>query len=252
MNRQQEREAPVFILDRPAHGGNVGSVMRAMGNMGFTRLRLVSPREFPHPEAVNFAAGCAPLLEGVEVFSSLDAALADITWLVATTNRFRGQRHTVYSPRQLGAVLPGVLEVAGQRVGILFGTERTGLETADLARAHVLCNIPTAGLDGSLNLAQAVLVIAYELMLGLEAGRSFQAVPVVGETAPVALMDRFFAHLEEVLFRIGFLKPHQDRHMMGSLRALFMRAAPDRREVAILRGILNEVLAYPQRERQEP
>lgn len=242
-------EKPVFILDRPAHGGNVGATMRAMGTMGFDRLRLVNPREFPHADAVSFAAGCADLLAGVEVFTSLEEALADITWLVATTNRFRGQRHTVYTPRQLGGVLPGKLAMGGQRVGILFGTERTGLETADLARAHVLCNIPTGGGDGSLNLSQAVMVIAYELMLGLGQGAGFQAERLNGERATVNQMDRFFVHLEETLMTIGFLKPGQERHMMGSLRALYLRSEPDAREVAILRGMLNEVLAYPHRGR---
>ena len=233
-----------IILVRPAHGGNIGAVARAMDNMGFSRLRLVAPRQFPHADALDFAAGAAPVLDGARVYDDVAAAVADLNYLVATSNRSRGQRHTVLTPRELGQRLPGVAARPDARIGILFGTERTGLETVDVARCDVVCNIPTAGTNGSLNLAQAALVVLYELMLGTGAGASFAFDPhSQGSRADGASMERFFQHLETVLRQIGFLVPTQKRHMMGSLRALFLRAAPDRREVAILRGILNEVIA---------
>jgi tRNA (cytidine32/uridine32-2'-O)-methyltransferase len=235
----------VVILDRPAHAGNIGAVARAMGNMGLLQLRLVNPRQFPHEDANQFAAGYQEVLASAELFPDLTAAVADLHFLVATSNRPRGQRHTVLTPRQLAQQLPTVLAQPGTRVGLLFGTERTGLETSDLQRAHWICNIPTHLGNGSLNLGQAVLIVAYELMLGQAQGSSFAFDPSHdGERASSAEMDRFFSHLRETLITIGFLRDEQSRHIMGSIRALFLRAIPDRREVAILRGMLNEMVAF--------
>ncbi|MBF0184057.1 MAG: RNA methyltransferase [Magnetococcales bacterium] len=235
----------VVILDRPAHAGNIGAVARAMGNMGLLRLRLVNPRQFPHEDARQFAASHGAILDQTEIFPDLGSALADLHFLVATSNRPRGQRHTVLTPRQLAAQLPAVLAHPGTTVGLLFGTERTGLETSDLERAHWICNIPTHLGNGSLNLAQAVLLVAYELMLGNEQGDSFAFDPSHdGVRASVADLDRFFEHLRTTLLTIGFLRDEQNRHIMGSIKALFLRAVPDRREIAILRGMLNEMLAF--------
>ncbi|MBF0323197.1 MAG: RNA methyltransferase, partial [Magnetococcales bacterium] len=168
-------ETVVVILDRPAHPGNIGACARAMANMGLHRLRLVNPREFPHPDAVEFAVGAAWILEESQIFSTLDAALADRNFVVATTNRTRGQRQVVVTPRELGVRLPEILARPETRVGLLFGTERTGLETRDVERADWICNIPTSGTHGSLNLAQAVLILGYEIMLGRDRGHSFAA-----------------------------------------------------------------------------
>ena len=239
----------VVILDRPAHGGNIGAAARAMGTMGLSRLRLVSPRQFPHEDAVQFAVGYTEILDRAELFTDLSRAVADLNFLVATSNRPRGQRHTVCTPRQLAQELPSILAWPGTEVGLLFGTERTGLETVDLERADRICNIPTAGGKGSLNLGQAVMVVVYEILLGLSGGESFAFDPSrEGARASADDMARFFEHLRSVLLHIEFLRSEQPRHMMGTLRALFHRAALDRREVAILRGILNEVLAFQERQ----
>lgn len=238
----------VVILDRPAHGGNIGATARAMGTMGLSRLRLVNPRQFPHEDAIHYATGYTAILEQAELFDNLPAAVADLNYLVATSNRSRGQRHTVWTPRQLAQEIPTLLAWPGTTVGLLFGTERTGLETIDLERAHALCNIPTYDGSGSLNLGQAVQVVVYEIMLGMGAEKSFAFDPTrEGERANAGEMERFFEHLRDVLLTIGFLRGEQYRHIMGSLKALFHRASLDRREISILRGILNEVLAYRKR-----
>ncbi|MBF0399844.1 MAG: RNA methyltransferase [Magnetococcales bacterium] len=246
----------VVILDRPAHGGNIGAAARAMGNMGLSRLRLVNPRQFPHEDAIQYAAGHTAVLDSAALFPDLASATADLNFLVATSNRSRGQRHTVSTPRQLAQELPAILAWPGTEVGLLFGTERTGLETVDLERAHRICNIPTFGGSGSLNLGQAVLVVVYEIMLGLGAGHSFAFDPTrEGARANTSEMERFFEHLREVLLTIGFLRSEQNRHIMGSLKALFHRACLDQREVSILRGILNEVLAHrhrPSKQQNQP
>ncbi|MBF0138542.1 MAG: RNA methyltransferase [Magnetococcales bacterium] len=235
-------ESIVVILDRPAQPGNIGACARAMANMGLNRLRLVNPREFPHTNATEFAVGASWILEESQVFSSLDAALEDRNFLVATTNRTRGQRQVVVTPRELGERMPAILARPETRVGLLFGTERTGLETRDVERADWICNIPTTGVHGSLNLAQAVLILGYEIMLGRGLGHTFALDPTTqGPRAGAADLEHMFDHLEQVLRQVDFLKPQQKGHLMGSIKAIFHRAAMDKREVAIMRGIINEI-----------
>ncbi|MBF0455476.1 MAG: RNA methyltransferase [Magnetococcales bacterium] len=245
-------QQPVIILDRPAHAGNVGAVARAMANTGFDQLRLVNPRQFPHPEAINFAAGGVKVLEKATLFPDLSSALADLNYIVATTNRNRGQRQQMVSPRDLGAQLSSAQERQETRIGILFGTERTGLESVDVARADILCNIPTAGSLGSLNLAQAVLIVTYELMMGMEKGAiHLENNPKrASPRASAQALEQLFTHMEETLIKIDFIKARQKKHMMGSLKALYHRADLDQREVAILRGILSETLAFGSKERK--
>ncbi len=235
---------PVVILDRTSHPGNIGATARVMANMGLTELRLVAPERFPHPEADQFAASGQEILMGARVFASMDEAVGDLNFLAATTNRSRGQRQTVLTPRQLAARWVELAEEGKTRGGIVFGTERTGLHTVDVDRADVVCNIPTTGPYGSLNLSHAVMVIAYELMLATKTDQAAGLVPVVHRTLATAdQMNRLFIHLEEVLRQIDFIKPGHGRHLMGSLKALLHRAALDRREVSILRGILHEAIA---------
>ncbi|MEO5331616.1 MAG: RNA methyltransferase [Magnetococcus sp. YQC-5] len=241
----------VVILDHPAQAGNVGAVARAMGNMGFARLRLVAPRQFPHPDADAFAVGNKEILQNAELFDDVASAVADIHYLVATTNRHRGQRQIVLTPRELGVVLLEHSVHPERLTGILFGTERTGLLTSDVERARVICHIPTVDGQGSLNLAQAVLIVLYEIMLGQGQGQTMAHDPFQEDVlASVGDMDRLFQHMEETLTTIEFIKPEQNRHMMGSLKAIFHRAGLNRREVAILRGIWHEVIAFRDRGRQ--
>lgn len=243
--------SPVIILDRPAHAGNIGAAARAMANMGLEQLRLVKPRQFPHPEAVSYAVGGVHVLEKTSVFQDIPSSIADLNYLVATTNRNRGQRQPVLTPRALGAHLRDMGQRPQTRIGILFGTERTGLESIDVERADILCTIPTAGTLGSLNLAQAVMIVTYELMMEMDRGTTgVQANPKrASPRASAEQLDRLFQHMEETLIQIDFIKPNQKKHMMGSLKALYHRADLDQREVAILRGIFSESMAAIKRNR---
>ena len=242
--RQNLQAPPIIILDKPAHPGNIGAAARAMANMGFEQLRLINPRQFPHQDAINFAAGGVKVLDKAEIFPDINSALNDLNYIVATTNRNRGQRQKMVSPRELGKHLLEVGERPDTRVGILFGTERTGLESIDVERADILCNIPTAGTMGSLNLAQAVMIVTYEVMMGKDKGIiHIQNNPKkISPRATADDMDRFFDHLEETLLQIDFIKDRQKKHMMGSQKAIYHRAELDRREVAILRGVLTETI----------
>lgn len=242
---------PVIILDRTSHPGNIGATARAMANMGLRELRLVAPEKFPHPEAYQFAASGQDVLAEARVYTTVAEAVSDLNFLAATTNRSRGQRQTVLTPRQLSTKLADLSVDGTTKTGILFGTERTGLHTTDVDRADVVCNIPTTGDYGSLNLSHAVMVVAYEIMLAMKNDRATSLVPVIHRTlATVDEMDRLFVHLEEVLHEIDFIKPGHGHHMMGSLKAIFNRAALDRREVSILRGILHEAIASRQRKKK--
>ncbi|MBF0382393.1 MAG: RNA methyltransferase [Magnetococcales bacterium] len=237
---------PIIILDRPAHPGNIGAAARAMANMGFKQLRIVNPKQFPHQNAIDFAAGGVSVLDNATIFPDLNSALADLNYIVATTNRNRGQRQQMVPPRELGEQLLKAQQRPETKIGIMFGTERTGLESIDVERADLLCNIPTAGEMGSLNLAQAVMVVTYEVMVGMKQGTTnINNNPK--KTSPLATaqdLDRFFEHLEETLIKIEFIKPRQKKHMMGSLKAIYHRAALDRREIAILRGVLTETTFF--------
>jgi TrmH family RNA methyltransferase len=240
-------QGPVVILDHPAHAGNIGAAARAMRNMGLHHLRVINPRQFPHPDAWEFAVGATDILDQTHVFPTMDAAVADLNFLVATTNRGRGQRNEIVTARQLGTRLPEIQRRPGTRVGILFGTERTGLRTVDVERADLVCNIPTDGPHGSLNLGQAVLIVAYERMLGEGTGQGIAQDPHADPRPDHLDMERFFAHLEQTLDDIDFLKRGQHRVLMGTMRALFHRAALDQRELRILRGILTEIAASRER-----
>lgn len=238
---------PVIILDRTSHPGNIGATARVMANMGLTELRLVAPQRFPHPEAEQFAASGQEILANAKIFASVQDAVGDLNFLAATTNRSRGQRQTVLTPKQLATRWPNMVH-EGVKGGILFGTERTGLHSVDVDRADVVCNIPTTGTYGSLNLSHAVMIIAYEVMLAMEVNREADLVAVEHKTlASADEMNRLFTHLETVLREIDFIKPGHGRVMMGSLKALFNRAALDKREVSILRGILHEAIASRER-----
>lgn len=220
------------VLVGAQHPGNVGAVARAMKTMGLDDLALVAPRAFPHPEADALAAGATDLLRRAQVFPTLDAAIADCAHVAGTTARRRYLAAAAMSPRSWAQTLAA----GGGRVALLFGRERTGLTNAELARCQALIHIPANPDYPSLNLAQAVQVLAYELRLAATGG----GLPTAADhrPAPQAELELFFGHLHRTLRTIGFLKPNRPGLLLRRLRRLFGRAAPDADELAILRGIL--------------
>ncbi|HEX7380822.1 MAG TPA: RNA methyltransferase [Nevskiaceae bacterium] len=222
------------VLVRPQHPGNIGAVARAMKNMGVAELVLVAPRCFPHPQATALAASAADVLERARVVASLPEAVVGCAHVAGTTARRRYLSQAVYAPRQWAEKRAG----APGRVALLFGCERTGLTNDELDEAHELVTIPTDEAYPSLNLAQAVQVMTYELRQAQPAAApSPQAREVVGQQE----MDRFYAHLERTLVGTGFLDPANPRFLMRRLRLLFGRLEPDDNEMNILRGILTSV-----------
>lgn len=227
-----------IILVATTHPGNIGAVARAMKNMGLTDLALVNPRHFPHAEATARASGAVDVLEQARVFDCLADAVADCVYVAGASARSRTIDWPFLEPRECAAKL--LQEGVAGRVAVVFGPEKFGLTNADLDLCNALLTIPTDPAFSSLNLAMAVQVITYELRL---AGRG--GAPAVPEPeAPAATseeMELFYAHLEQVLLETRFLDPDNPRHLMRRLRRLFVRAAPDKNEINILRGILSAV-----------
>ncbi len=226
-----------IVLIGTTHPGNIGAAARAMKNMRLRQLWLVTPKLFPHAEATARASGADDLLATAQVCDDLDQALAGCRLVVGASARLRSLKWPQLDPRQSGRRL--LQEAAQGEVALLFGRESSGLSNEELDRCHYLVHIPANPDYSSLNLAQAVQVLAYELhMASLEEGGT---APTEGErdVADAAAMEGFFDHLRRTMEATGFANPRQSTTLQRRLRRLFLRARPDQDEVNILRGLLN-------------
>jgi tRNA/rRNA methyltransferase len=231
---------PAIILVRPQLGENIGKAARAMLNFGLTELRLVAPRDgWPNPSAGPAASGADIVLEQARVFDSVADAVADCTHVYATTVRKRGITKPVITPEQAARAIhaePG-------RSAILFGPERSGLETDDVAIARTIITVPINPEFGSLNLAQAVILVAYEW----SKGESLASPPMVDldPPAPQAELDGLIDQIETMLEPIGyFYPPDRAPATRRTLRAVLTKPAWNAQEVRTLRGVLS-TLARP-------
>lgn len=233
---------PAIILVEPQLGENIGTAARAMLNCGLTDLRLVRPRDgWPSPKAVAAASGADDVIRNARLFDSTTAAIADLNRVYGTTARHRGMIKPVVTPRR-AAIEMHAAEGRGEKVGVLFGPERTGLLNDDIPLVDTILQVPLNPAYSSLNLAQAVLLVGYEW---------FQAavdVPpralVTNETRPATKAEllNFFAHLEKELDDCGFLR-HADKRpvMVRNIRNMFQRANLTEQEIRTLHGIIKEL-----------
>lgn len=224
-----------IILLGTTHPGNIGATARAMKNMGLADLMLVRPKIFPHEDATARASGAEDILLSTRVVSKLDEALSDCTYVAGASARSRSIGWPSMTPRECAQRL---VEESGQGIAaVLFGPEKSGLSNDDIDRCNTLLTIPTEPGFSSLNLAMAVQVIAYELRV---AGMTREEPGAEPESPPATSAERehFYAHLEQVLARSGFLDPDNPRLLMRRLRRLFVKAELDQNEVNILRGML--------------
>lgn len=222
------------VLVRPKASGNVGAVARAMKNLGFSDLALVSPRRYRRPAAEAMAVHAGDVLERSRRFATLAEAVADRVWVVGTTCRAGSYRRRALVPREAAAEVVSVARSGG--VALVFGPEDHGLCNDDLKLCHELVTIPTHGVYPSLNLAQAALVCLYEIFLARHPPASPSPRLATSER-----LERLYAHLARALLRIGFLHGENPEHIMFSLRRIFGRARLDERELSIWLGIARQI-----------
>ncbi|HET6545250.1 MAG TPA: RNA methyltransferase [Rhodanobacteraceae bacterium] len=228
-----------FVLVNTSHPGNIGSSARAIRTMGFGRLALVAPQRFPHAEALALASGAGQVLADAVVSAGLADAIADCRLVVGATARRRGVSLPELDPRAAARRLLDVA-IAGGEVAIVFGNERAGLDNQELARCHAALTIPSDPAFPSLNLAQAVQIVAYELRMALLGENTLPRISKSDALASSGELESFFGHLARMLDDIDFHKGRSPRTIMQRLRRLFLRATPDQRELRILHGILSD------------
>ena len=222
-----------IVLVDTTHPGNVGASARAMKNMGLASLVLVRPAAHADAEATARAAGAADVLEAARIAASVDEAIGDCGLVLGTTARERSANFRVLDARA------GAAEIAAASrrgpVAVLFGGERNGLANEELERCDALLRIPSDSGYGSLNLAQAVQVVCYEIRMALGAGGEDADAPPPATADERLALD---AHLERVMRASGFLHEGNAEQLGARVRRLFARARPDAGEVRILRGWL--------------
>ena len=245
---------PAIVLVRPQLAVNIGMCARAMANFGLTDLRLVSPREgWPRTGAYRkgayaAAAGAVHLLESAKLYDSVPEAIADLNFVYATTARGRGQMKPVLAPAE---ALPNTAArmAAGEKRGLLFGPERTGLDNDDVALADAILTFPVNPAYASLNLAQAVLLVGYEWFRAAHG----DAIPYeVEERSPPATREMtmsFFDFLEGELDKRGFFRPLTKKPVMSrNLRNMFHRMSLTEQDVRTLWGVVVRLVEGPRRE----
>jgi tRNA/rRNA methyltransferase len=238
-----------FVLIEPSHAGNVGAAARAIKTMGFEELVLVRPRwanVLRRQETIERASGANDVLDRARIVETLDEALDGMTHLCATAMTPRDFGPPTRAPREHFAQFVAAPPAdESQGIAFLFGSERYGMKNEDVYRAHVCLSIPTHPQFGSLNLAAALQVIAYEWRQALSA--QFGGFVVSPATAPPVLADApqvagLLGHLEQALVAVDFLDPAAPKKLMPRLNALFNRAQLTQEEVHILRGVAKAML----------
>ncbi len=225
-----------FVLFKPQSAGNIGAAARALKNMGFDDLRLVAPGTLNQREAVAMAVHADDVLASATTYPDLAAALADCSIAVGTTSRRGGYRSTAHPLRQAALELAGLSH--SNKIAIIFGREDRGLTNRELKLCNRLITIPTAPEYPSLNLAQAVVVVAYELMMASSTSANRASAP---EFVSASSSDAMLARMAEALIAIGFLPDENPDHIMFALREIFGRSGLTPREVEILNGMARQM-----------
>lgn len=234
---------PAFVLVRPQMGENIGAAARAMWNFGLDRMRVVDPRDgWPNERAVAMAAGAGRLLDQAVIYDDLPGAISDCTYVFATTARHRGLTKPIMTPERAMAHTRALL-AQGQKVAVLFGPERAGLENEDAARANALISVPVNPAFSSLNLGQSVLLLAYEWRRLLN-----ETPPEVMEMAKTEFVEnveieKLGDHFEDRLQEAGFFFPETKAEGMRlNLRNMWARLPLTRADVQALHGMLRQLL----------
>jgi len=243
--------SPVVILVRPQLAENVGTTARAMANGGLFHLRLVAPRDgWPQERAWYASSGADRILDAAQVFDTVDEAVADLHHVMATCPRPRHIVKTVMTARGAASELRAIAD-RGLKAGLLFGPERAGLDNEDMARADVLIRYPLNPDFMSLNLAQAVLIMAYEWWMACETTPPRTLMTNETHVATKGELENFLGHLTRDLDECGFLRNEQKRPgMVRNLRHLFQRGEVTEQELRTMHGVVTE-LSYGRKARQK-
>ena len=236
---------PTFILTRPQMGENIGAAARAMLNFGLDRMRIVGPRDgWPNPAAAAMASGAGRVLDAATLHADLPDALADCTFVYATTARSRDLTNPIMSPE--AAMRDAAARIAaGGHVAVMFGPERAGLENDDIARANALISVPVNPEYPSLNLAQCVLLVAYEWMRASDDVIQLRTELAGTDWATGDEVEHLARHFEERLDDAGFFFPlHKSQSMRLNLRNMWSRMPLTRVDVQTLHGMLRQMVRW--------
>ncbi len=232
--RRAKLESVSVILVRPRFPQNIGSVARAMKNMGLQRLVVVDGCSPLHRDAYKLASGAEEILERAEEFPTLKEATSEMGCVVGMTCRSGKERNPLLTPRELLEELIPISE--RNLIGLVFGSEKEGLRNDELALCNLYVRIPSADSFPSLNLAQAVMILCYELFQS-----SIIAQKKIGPLASSDRLERMYEHMKETLVAIGFLDAKHPERILRVLRRIFGRSQLEEREVQILQGIWSKV-----------
>ncbi|EHS1090272.1 tRNA (cytosine(32)/uridine(32)-2'-O)-methyltransferase TrmJ [Vibrio cholerae] len=228
------------VLVGTTHSGNIGSAARAMKVMGLSQMVLVDPQCQVDAQAIALAAGASEIALNAQIYPTLEAAVADCGLVVGTSARSRTLEWPMLEPRECGEKL--ISEAKQHSVAMVFGRERTGLTNDELQLCHYHVCVPANPEYSSLNLAMAVQLLSYEVRMAyLALQQSSQSSTLQEEYPRHQELERFYAHLEQVMMQTEFISAQQPGQVMNKLRRMFTRARPEAQEINILRGILTSV-----------
>ena len=230
---------PIVVLVEPQLGENIGAAARAMANFGLSQLRLVNPRQgWPNDKALMMATGAGRVLDGAMLYPTLAAAIADCSYVLATTARAHDQAKPVIGPAEAAELMAPRIG-AGENIAVLFGRERNGLENDEVALADAIVTLPVNRAFASLNLAQAVVIVAYEWFKLARAGKLPFAMPNKSAPAPKQQLLAFFETVERELEKVEFFRPPDKRETMQiNLRNIFSRMQPTQQDIRTLHGVI--------------
>jgi tRNA/rRNA methyltransferase len=239
---------PDFVLIRPQMGENIGAAARAMLNFGLERMRVTAPRDgWPNERAVAMASGAGRLLDEAQIFDTTAEALADRTYVYATTARPRDITKPVFTPE--AAMQDAAARIAaGEKVAVMFGPERAGLENEDIVQANAIVTVPVNPDFPSLNLAQCVLLVGYEWRRATEEAEAMRVEMAGSDWAEQHEVDALARHYDERLTEAGFYFPeHKAAHMQRNMRNLWSRMPLTRSDVQMLHGIMRQMVRWKER-----
>ncbi|MGH1465423.1 MAG: RNA methyltransferase [Cognatishimia sp.] len=239
---------PAIVLVRPQMGENIGGAARAMWNFGLDRMRIVNPRDgWPNQKAVAMSSGAGRLLDEAQICTSVADSLADCTYVFATTARARDLTKPVMTPEHAMKIAREKI-AAGEKVAVMFGPERSGLENEDIAHANAIINVPVNPEYASLNLAQCVLLTSYEWMRGTVDVAPERVEMAKTNWANQSEVEALANHYEERLEEAGFFFPdHKADSMKLNLRNMWSRMPLTRADIQTLHGMMRQMVRWKNR-----